>query len=105
MNDAKLVGPCSLSAFRLQGFGHVNLLPPSISANYHSTSEPIDLKGLRSVIMSTKAKLTLLGTSLGALGIIVFVHTAQKTEKAVSRRHVIPALGAMAVLNPYPGHA
>lgn len=33
--------------------------------------------------MSTKAKLTLAGTSLGALGIIVFVHYAQKSEKAV----------------------
>jgi protein PET117 len=33
--------------------------------------------------MSTKAKLTLAGTSLGALGIIVFVHYSQKAEKAV----------------------
>lgn len=33
--------------------------------------------------MSTKATLTLAGTSLGALGIIAFVHVAQKTEKAV----------------------
>lgn len=34
-------------------------------------------------IMSKAAKLTLLGTSMGALGIIAFVHYAQKTEKAV----------------------
>lgn len=34
--------------------------------------------------MSTKAKLTLAATSLGAIGIIVFVHHGQKVEKAVS---------------------
>ena len=34
-------------------------------------------------IMSTKAKLTLAATSLGALGIIIFVHHGQKVEKAV----------------------
>ncbi|KAF2157381.1 hypothetical protein K461DRAFT_15973 [Myriangium duriaei CBS 260.36] len=33
--------------------------------------------------MSTAAKFTLLGTSFGALGIIVFVHYAQKADKAV----------------------
>lgn len=33
--------------------------------------------------MSTKAKLTLAGTLSGAIGIIVFVHYAQKSEKAV----------------------
>ncbi|CAD0082046.1 unnamed protein product [Aureobasidium vineae] len=32
--------------------------------------------------MSTKAKLTLAATSLGAIGIIVFVHHGQKVEKA-----------------------
>ncbi|CAD0021683.1 unnamed protein product [Aureobasidium pullulans] len=32
--------------------------------------------------MSTKAKLTLAATSLGALGIIIFVHHGQKVEKA-----------------------
>ncbi|KAL1296589.1 hypothetical protein AAFC00_000085 [Neodothiora populina] len=39
--------------------------------------------------MSTKAKLTLAGTSLGALGIIVFVHYAQKSEKAAMHEGVI----------------
>ncbi|KAF1353787.1 hypothetical protein BDV97DRAFT_396598 [Delphinella strobiligena] len=39
--------------------------------------------------MSTKAKLTLAGTSLGALGIIAFVHVAQKTEKAAMHEGVI----------------
>jgi len=33
--------------------------------------------------MSQAAKLTLAGTSLGALGIITFVHYTQKAEKAV----------------------
>lgn len=33
--------------------------------------------------MSTKAKLTLAATSLGAIGIIIFVHHGQKVEKAV----------------------
>ena len=33
--------------------------------------------------MSQAAKLTLLGTSLGAVGIIVFVHYAQRADKAV----------------------
>ena len=36
--------------------------------------------------MSRAAKLTLAGTSLGAAGVIVFVHYAQKAEKAVSLR-------------------
>lgn len=35
--------------------------------------------------MSTKAKLTLAATSLGAIGIIIFVHHGQKVEKAVSQ--------------------
>ena len=34
--------------------------------------------------MSQRAKLTLAGTTVGAVGVIVFVHYAQKTEKAVS---------------------
>lgn len=34
--------------------------------------------------MSRAAKLTLTGTSLAAVGIVVFVHWAQKAEKAVS---------------------
>ena len=33
--------------------------------------------------MSTAAKLTLAGTACGAFGIIVFVHYAQRAEKAV----------------------
>jgi hypothetical protein len=39
---------------------------------------------LPTLTMSTKAKLTLAATSLGAIGIIVFVHHGQKVEKAVS---------------------
>ncbi|THY37651.1 hypothetical protein D6C99_09539 [Aureobasidium pullulans] len=39
--------------------------------------------------MSTKAKLTLAATSLGALGIIIFVHHGQKVEKAVMHAGVI----------------
>ncbi|PSK51743.1 hypothetical protein C1H76_8748 [Elsinoe australis] len=39
--------------------------------------------------MSKAAKLTLLGTSMGALGIIAFVHYAQKTEKAAMHAGVI----------------
>lgn len=38
---------------------------------------------IEAVIMSAAAKMTLAGTSLGALGIIVFVHYAQKADKAV----------------------
>lgn len=34
--------------------------------------------------MSTASKLTLAGTGLGALGIVIFVHYAQKLEQAVS---------------------
>jgi len=34
--------------------------------------------------MSTAAKLTLAGTSAAAVGIVFFVHYAQKNEKAVS---------------------
>lgn len=33
--------------------------------------------------MSAAAKATLLATSLGAIGIVIFVHSAQKTEQAV----------------------
>ncbi|GAB7354964.1 hypothetical protein MBLNU459_g5579t1 [Dothideomycetes sp. NU459] len=39
--------------------------------------------------MSTKAKLTLAGTLSGAIGIIVFVHYAQKSEKAAMHAGVI----------------
>ena len=34
--------------------------------------------------MSKAAKLTLAGTSLAAIGIVVFVHWAQRAEKKVS---------------------
>ena len=33
--------------------------------------------------MSRASKLTLLSTSLGAVGIVIFVHYAQKAEQAV----------------------
>ncbi|GAM90776.1 hypothetical protein ANO11243_088210 [Dothideomycetidae sp. 11243] len=39
--------------------------------------------------MSRAAKATLLGTSLGALGIIVFVHYAQNADKAAMHAGVI----------------
>ncbi|MCJ1466531.1 hypothetical protein MMC07_005151 [Pseudocyphellaria aurata] len=39
--------------------------------------------------MSRAAKLTLAGTSLGAVGIVVFVHWAQKAEKAAMHAGVI----------------
>ncbi|KAF2222475.1 hypothetical protein BDZ85DRAFT_175153, partial [Elsinoe ampelina] len=39
--------------------------------------------------MSRAAKLTLLGTSLGAMGIITFVHYSQKVEKAAMHAGVI----------------
>lgn len=39
--------------------------------------------------MSQAAKLTLAGTSLGTLGIIVFVHYTQKAEKAAMHAGVI----------------
>ena len=39
-------------------------------------------------LMSTKAKATLLGTTLGAIGIVIFVHRQQTTDKAV--RHLPP---------------
>ena len=35
--------------------------------------------------MSTASKLTLLGTTVGTVGIVWFVHWAQTAEKAVSR--------------------
>jgi hypothetical protein len=34
--------------------------------------------------MSTASKLTLLGTTIGTIGIVAFVHWAQTAEKAVS---------------------
>lgn len=34
--------------------------------------------------MSTASKLTLAGTTLGAIGIVIFVHYAQTAEKDVS---------------------
>lgn len=34
--------------------------------------------------MSTAAKLTLASTSVGAIGIVIFVHYQQKADKAVS---------------------
>lgn len=34
--------------------------------------------------MSTASKVTLVGSSLGAIGIVLFVHFAQKWEQAVS---------------------
>ena len=34
--------------------------------------------------MSTASKLTLAGSSLGAIGIVLFVHYAQQWERAVS---------------------
>lgn len=34
--------------------------------------------------MSTAAKLTLAGTTAGAIGIVIFVHMQQKLDKAVS---------------------
>ena len=37
--------------------------------------------------MSRASKLTLAGTSCMAVGIVVFVHFAQKAEKAVRRLH------------------
>ncbi|MCJ1264634.1 hypothetical protein MMC22_004508 [Lobaria immixta] len=39
--------------------------------------------------MSRVAKLTLTGTSLAALGIVIFVHWAQKAEKAAMHAGVI----------------
>ncbi|GAB7344175.1 hypothetical protein MBLNU457_2067t1 [Dothideomycetes sp. NU457] len=39
--------------------------------------------------MSTRAKMTLAGTTLGALGIIVFVHYTQKAEKAAMHQGVV----------------
>jgi hypothetical protein len=45
----------------------------------------LSLSPLSTLTMSTKAKLTLAATSLGAIGIIVFVHHGQKVEKAVSQ--------------------
>lgn len=53
-------------------------------------------------IMSTKAKLTLAATSLGAIGIIIFVHHGQKVEKAVSRS-IFPS--TFLVLNCRTGNA
>lgn len=40
--------------------------------------------------MSTASKLTLLGTTLGTIGIVAFVHWAQTAEKAVSKPLVLP---------------
>ncbi|KAF4547549.1 PET117-like protein [Elsinoe fawcettii] len=39
--------------------------------------------------MSQAAKLTLLGTSLGAMGIIAFVHYSQKIEKEAMHAGVV----------------
>ncbi|KAJ9628759.1 hypothetical protein H2203_002661 [Taxawa tesnikishii (nom. ined.)] len=39
--------------------------------------------------MSAKAKLTLAGTTAGAIGIIMFVHWAQQSEKAAMHAGVI----------------
>ncbi|KAK7520515.1 hypothetical protein IWX49DRAFT_316923 [Phyllosticta citricarpa] len=39
--------------------------------------------------MSTASKLTLAGTTLGALGIVVFVHFQQKAEQAAMHAGVI----------------
>jgi len=52
--------------------------------------------------MSTKAKLTLAATSLGAIGIIIFVHHGQKVEKAVS---LSIFLSTFLVLNSRTGYA
>lgn len=40
--------------------------------------------------MSRASKITLAATSLGAIGIVIFVHTAQRSEKAVSHPHLTP---------------
>ena len=44
--------------------------------------------------MSTASKLTLMGTTIGTVGIVAFVHWAQTAEKAVSliltQKHFIP---------------
>jgi len=39
--------------------------------------------------MSTASKLTLAGTTFGAIGVVIFVHWAQKSEQSVS----LPYLG------------
>ncbi|KAK5278838.1 hypothetical protein BJ546DRAFT_855984 [Cryomyces antarcticus] len=39
--------------------------------------------------MSTAAKLTLAGTTAGAIGIVIFVHYAQRAEKAAMHAGVI----------------
>ncbi|EME82656.1 uncharacterized protein MYCFIDRAFT_35873 [Pseudocercospora fijiensis CIRAD86] len=39
--------------------------------------------------MSTAAKLTLAGTTLGAIGIVVFVHRQQKLDQALMHAGVI----------------
>ena len=39
--------------------------------------------------MSTKAKLTLAGTTVGAVGIVIFVHFQQKWDKAFMHQGVI----------------
>ena len=43
----------------------------------------IQLSEEREIVMSRAAKLTLTGTSLFAVGTIIFVHHAQQAEKAV----------------------
>jgi PET assembly of cytochrome c oxidase, mitochondrial len=52
--------------------------------------------------MSTASKLTLLGTTIGTIGIVAFVHWAQTAEKAVSEPSYL-SFGAWAD-NPQ-GHA
>ncbi|KAF2246961.1 hypothetical protein BU26DRAFT_532576 [Trematosphaeria pertusa] len=39
--------------------------------------------------MSRASKITLAATSLGAIGIVIFVHTAQRSEKAAMHAGVI----------------
>lgn len=59
--------------------------------------DPQDIRNTDSE-MSTKAKITLAGTLSGAIGIIVFVHYAQKSEKAVRYQHS-PYVGIATLTN------
>lgn len=52
----------------------IDLLPPSLTQNH-------------SINMSTAAKMTLLGTTVSAIGIVLFVHRQQKLDQAVSEHH------------------
>lgn len=51
-------------------------------------------------LMSTASKLTLAGTTLGAIGIVIFVHYAQVAEKDVSPVNVGPGTSAKDKLRP-----